>query len=162
MNYLQLETRIMHYRNLSKQIFNRQRKTPTVIFLCKIIYNNYFIVKLIKKHSLIFTWIIGSTYEKWKFSYANFNSSIKIGMTEFSFFSLEKLSTKNLLLSLEKKRNPIFSIKLGQRLPKSFFQLHVKNSRFFLSDFLKKRRLTQGKRRLKAADSPLLLQSFPG
>ena len=29
--------------------------------------------------------------------------------------------------------NPIFSIKLGQRLPKSFLQLYVKNSRFFLS-----------------------------
>ena len=36
------------------------------------------------------------------------------------------------------KRNPIFSIKLGQRLPKSFSQLHVKNSRFFLSYILKK------------------------
>ena len=34
MIYLQLETRIMHYRNLSKQIFwhsNRQRETATVI-----------------------------------------------------------------------------------------------------------------------------------
>ena len=29
-------------------------------------------------------------------------------------------------------------IKLGQRLPKSLFQVHVKNSRFFLSYFLKK------------------------
>ena len=37
-----------------------------------------------------------------------------------------------------KNGNPIFSIKLGQRLPKSFSQLHVKNSRFFLSYFLKK------------------------
>ena len=37
-----------------------------------------------------------------------------------------------------KKRNPIFSIKLGYRLPKSFSQLHVKISRFFLSYFLKK------------------------
>ena len=37
-----------------------------------------------------------------------------------------------------KKGNPIFSIKLKQRLPKSFSQLHVKNSRFFLSFFLKK------------------------
>ena len=37
-----------------------------------------------------------------------------------------------------KKENPIFSIKLGQRLPKSFFQLHLKNSRYFLSYFLKK------------------------
>ena len=37
-----------------------------------------------------------------------------------------------------KKDNPIFSIKLGQRLPKSFFQLLVKNSRFFISYFLKK------------------------
>ena len=36
------------------------------------------------------------------------------------------------------KENPIFFIKLGQRLPKSFFQLRVKNSRFFLSYFLKK------------------------
>ena len=31
-----------------------------------------------------------------------------------------------------------FPIKLGQRLPKSFSQLHVKNSRFFFSYFLKK------------------------
>ena len=32
-----------------------------------------------------------------------------------------------------KKGNPIFSIKFGQRLPKSFSQLNLKNSRFFLS-----------------------------
>ena len=37
-----------------------------------------------------------------------------------------------------KKGNLIFSIKLGQRLPKSFSQLHVKDSGFFLSYFLKK------------------------
>ena len=37
-----------------------------------------------------------------------------------------------------KNGNPIFSIKLGQRLPKSFSQLHVKNSRFFHLYFLKK------------------------
>ena len=37
-----------------------------------------------------------------------------------------------------RKGNPIFSIKLGQRLSKSFSQLDVKNSRFFLSRFLKK------------------------
>ena len=37
-----------------------------------------------------------------------------------------------------KKGNLIFMIKLGQRLPKSLSQLHVKNSRFFLSYFLKK------------------------
>ena len=36
------------------------------------------------------------------------------------------------------KGNPIFSIKLEQRLAKSFFQLHVKSSRFFLS-YLKKK-----------------------
>ena len=36
------------------------------------------------------------------------------------------------------KGNPICSIELGQRLLKSFSQLHVKNSRFFLSYFLKK------------------------
>ena len=36
------------------------------------------------------------------------------------------------------KGNPIFSIKLRQRLLKWFSQLHVKNSRFFLSYFLKK------------------------
>ena len=32
-----------------------------------------------------------------------------------------------------KKGNPIFSMKLGHRLPKSLSQLHVKNSRFYLS-----------------------------
>ena len=37
-----------------------------------------------------------------------------------------------------KKGNPIFSIKLGQRLLKSLSQLHVRNSRFFLSYCLKK------------------------
>ena len=37
-----------------------------------------------------------------------------------------------------KKGNLFFSIKLGQRLPKSFSQLHAKNSWFFLSYFLKK------------------------
>ena len=31
MTYLQLETRIMYYRNFSSQIFCRQRKTPIVI-----------------------------------------------------------------------------------------------------------------------------------
>ena len=36
------------------------------------------------------------------------------------------------------KENPLFPNKLGQRLPKSFSQLDVKNSRFFLSYFLKK------------------------
>ena len=36
------------------------------------------------------------------------------------------------------KGNPIFSIKLRQWLPKSFSQLHVKNSTFFRSYFLKK------------------------
>ena len=36
------------------------------------------------------------------------------------------------------KENSIFSIKLGQRLPKTFSQLCVKNSKFFLSYFLKK------------------------
>ena len=37
-----------------------------------------------------------------------------------------------------KNGNLIFSTKLGQRLPKSCSQLHVKNSRFFHSYFLKK------------------------
>ena len=37
-----------------------------------------------------------------------------------------------------KKGNLIFPIKLGQRLPKSFSELHVKNSRLFLSYFLEK------------------------
>ena len=36
------------------------------------------------------------------------------------------------------KGNPIFSIKLEQRLSKLFSQLNVKNSRFFLSYYLKK------------------------
>ena len=50
--------------------------------------------------------------------------------------------------------NPIFSIKLGQRLPKSFSQLHVKNPRFFRSYFLKKDDWP------KAADSPLQSQEI--
>ena len=48
------------------------------------------------------------------------------------YFSLLKM--RSIFL---KKENPIFSIKLGQRLLKSFSQLHVKNSRFFLPYFLK-------------------------
>ena len=58
---------------------------------------------------------------------------------------LIKKNWKNLLFCLEneayfflKKGSPIFSIKLGQRLSKSFSQLHVKNARFFLSYFLQK------------------------
>ena len=82
--------------------------------------------------SLIFnTRFVGSIYWKWKSGFANFNR--------------EKLWTKNLLLCLQnevyfffKEGNLIFSIKLGQRLPKSFSQLHVKDSGFFLSYFLKK------------------------
>ena len=74
------------------------------ICLCKIVCNNYFIVKL-KCISLLI--------EK------NFEQKIHFCLLKMRFFL--------------KKRNPIFSIKLGQRLPKSFSQLHVKNSRFFLS-----------------------------
>ena len=48
------------------------------------------------------------------------------------------MSLENEFYFFLKKENPIFSIKLGQRLPKSFSQLHVKNSRFFLSYFLQK------------------------
>ena len=101
------------------------------IFLSKIIYNNYFIMKFIQMYSLIFTWIVGFIYWKWKFGFANFNR--------------KKRSTKNLLLSLKKwglfflkEGNPIFSLELWQRLLKSFFQLHVKNSKFFLSYFFEK------------------------
>ena len=36
--------------------------------------------------------------------------------------------------------NPIYSIKLGQGLPKLFSELHVKNVRFFLSYFSKKKK----------------------
>ena len=53
------------------------------------------------------------------------------------------------------KENSIFSIKLGQRLPKSIFQLHVKNSRFFLSCFMKKKNDWP-----KAAEPPLYRASF--
>ena len=49
-----------------------------------------------------------------------------------TYFCLFKMSCIFL-----KKRNPIFSIKLEQRLPKSFSQLQVKNSKFFFSYFLK-------------------------
>ena len=64
---------------------------------------------------------------------------------KFSFpnFNIEKLWTKIYLCLLKirpffHKSNPFFSIKLDQKLPKSFSQLHVKNSTFFLSYFLKK------------------------
>ena len=53
-----------------------------------------------------------------------------------------------------KTGNPIFSIKLGQRLPKSVSQHHVKNSRFLFSYFLKKDDWP------KAADSPLLYVEY--
>ena len=48
------------------------------------------------------------------------------------------MSLENEVYFFSKKGNSIFSIKLEQRLPKSFSQLHVKNSRFFFSYFLKK------------------------
>ena len=55
----------------------------------------------------------------------------------------KKLQQKIYLVSwkwgfFSKKENLVFSIKLGQRLRKSFSQLHVKNSRFFLPYFSKK------------------------
>ena len=60
--------------------------------------------------------------------------------------SIEKNFEQKIYFSLLKMRpifflkngNPIYSIKLGQRLPKSFSQLHVKKSRIFLPYFLKK------------------------
>ena len=82
MTYLQLETKLCTTKTFRNRFFdtNRQHKTPTVIrhllssprqpttlwpkapdfvlltnFLCKIICKNYFIVKLIKMYSLIFT-----------------------------------------------------------------------------------------------------------
>ena len=48
------------------------------------------------------------------------------------------MSLENKVNFFLKKGNPIFSIKPGQRSPKSFSQLHVKKSRFFRSYFLKK------------------------
>ena len=43
------------------------------MFLCKIICNNYFIVKFIKMYSLIFTRKVKTIYLKWKFSFVNFH-----------------------------------------------------------------------------------------
>ena len=147
----------MHYRNLSKDfltvIGNAKLRTSFVIcwvaqgsrprcgprhpilqsnifFVCKIICINYFIAKFIKCILWYLIKLSDTFIKNGKFSFANFNS--------------EQLWTKNLLSFLEnevfffKKGNPISSIKLGQRLPKSFSQLHVKNSRFFLPYFLKK------------------------
>ena len=54
-----------------------------------------------------------------------------------------------------KKGNPIFLIKFGQKLPKSFSQLHVKKFKIFPFIILEKRRLAQGIRRPKAVASPL-------
>ena len=54
-----------------------------------------------------------------------------------------------------KKRNSIFSIDLEQRLLKSFSRLHVKKFKIFVFILFEKRRLAQGIRRPKGADSPL-------
>ena len=52
-----------------------------------------------------------------------------------------------------KKENPSFSIKLEQRLPKSFFSNSCKKFKIFHSILFEKRRFAQGIRRPKAADS---------
>ena len=57
-----------------------------------------------------------------------------------------------------KKGNLIFSIKLGQWLPKLFPQLHEKKFKIFPFILFEKRRLAQGICRPKAADSPLIFQ----
>ena len=49
-----------------------------------------------------------------------------------------KISNSKIRSIFFKEGNSIFSIKLGRRLPKSFSQLPVKNSRFFLSYFSEK------------------------
>ena len=147
--YLQLETRIMHYRNLAKQILdsNRQRKPLTVIrhFTLwskhPILHSNiFFYVKLFA--TIILSWnslkcILWYLLELSDPFIKNENSVLPIliekNFEQKIYFCLLKMKPFFL-----KKGIPIFSIKLGQRLPKSFSQLYVKNLRFFLSYFLKK------------------------
>ena len=80
----------------------------------------------------------------------------------FYAFQHNKLNKKFTFVSWKwglfvlKKGNPIFPIKLGQRLPKSFSQLHVKKFKIFSFILFEKRPLSQGIRRPKAADSPLI------
>ena len=139
----------MHCRNLSKQIFdsNRQRKTPTVIrhLLSSprhlILHSEiFFYVKLFA--TIILSWnslkcILWYLLELSDAFIKNENSVLPI-LIEKNFeqkFTLVWLKWGLLFL---KKGNTIFSIKLDRRLLKSFSELHVKNSRFFLSYFLKK------------------------
>ena len=61
-----------------------------------------------------------------------------------------------------KRENPIFSIKLGPRLPKSFFSTSCKNFKIFPFILFEKRRLAQGIRQPKAVDSPLYISEWIG
>ena len=85
----------------------------------------------------------------------NENSVLPI-LIEKSFEQKFTFVSWKCVLFFLKKGNPIFSIKLGQRLPKSFSQLHVKNSRFFLSYFLKKKTLGPKPTPAQGCRSPLL------
>ena len=119
---------------------NRQRKTPTVIrhLLSRprqpILHSNiFFYVKF-------FATII-SSWNSLKFIlWYLFELSDPFNKKKNSVFPI--LTQKNFEQKIYNwgilKWNPILSIELGQRLPKSFSQLHVRNSIFFRSYFLKK------------------------
>ena len=150
---LQLETRIMYYktfRNRFSTVIGNARLWPSFV-ICwgsqdsrprcgprhPILHSKiFFYIKLFA--TIILSWnslkcILWYLFELSDPFIKNENSVLPIW--------IEKLWTKNLLLSLEnqvyffRKENPI---QFGQRLPKSFSQLYVNNSRFFLSSFLKK------------------------
>ena len=136
MTYLQLKTRIMHYITLSKQIFwhsDRQHETATAIrhllscprqsttlwlkaldfallniFWCKIICNNYFIVKFIEIYFLTFTWINRqkrmkkSTFVPWKWSLLFFEE------WKSNFFCLTWIEITEITFSTSCKKFKIF------------------------------------------------------
>ena len=142
MTYLQLETRIMHYRNLSKQIFwqysaRHNQGGPRLPILHS---NIFFYVKLFA--TIILSWnslkcIIWYLLKLSDPFIKNENSVLPI-LIEKNFEQNFTFLSWKWYLFLLKKGIQIFSVKLGQRLPKSFSQLHVKNSRYSPAYFLKK------------------------
>ena len=99
MIYLQLETRIMHYRKLSKQISHAVAQSTgfftLTYFWCKIISNNYFIGKFFNVFFDIYLSYV-THLKKLKYSFVNIKR--------------KQLLTKKLLLSVD---NEVFLLNTG-------------------------------------------------
>ena len=101
-------------KNLKKNIVASQYNS-LALFKSFFIWNIFLFKTFIKNENSVFPILIEKNFEQ-----------------KIHFYLLKMRSI------FKKNGNPFFFIKLGQRLPKSFSQLHVKNSRFFLSYFWKK------------------------